>query len=392
MRIAYFDCFAGASGDMILGALFDAGLDLQRFRKEISSLKMEGFQIDVKQAVRKGISGSKFTVEVTKDQEERHLADIIGIIEHSRLSKDVKQRANLIFQRLAEAEAVIHGKSVEAVHFHEVGAVDSIIDIVGTVMGLEMLGVERVHASRIHVGTGFLECAHGTLPVPPPATLHLLKGLPVVSRGIQSELVAPTGAAILSTLADGFGELPTMRVEEYGYGFGTKDLPIANFIRVLIGVSETTEDEDAVQVIETNIDDMNPQFYDHIMQLLFSEGAKDVFMTPIIMKKNRPGVILSVIASPTDSDRLTEIVLRETTTLGVRISGMKTRKIVAREIIHVTTPLGEARVKVRGRDGLSPVYTPEYDDCKRLAQEHRKPIQEIYDLVRKAAAEGDGSQ
>ena len=391
MRIAYFDCFAGASGDMILGSLFDAGLDFKVFQREIDGLGVQGYELHVKRSVKKGISGTKFTVKVTEEQKDRHLSDILRIIDDSQLSEGVKQKGRDVFSRLAQAEAAIHGKSVDEVHFHEVGAVDSIVDIMGTVLGLELLGVDQVHASRIHVGTGFLECAHGTLPVPPPATLNLLKDLPIISRGIQSELVTPTGAALLSTLSSGFGVIPSMSVESCGYGFGTKDLPIANFLRVILGTCREESAEDSVQIIETNIDDMNPQFYDHIMGLLFTEGAKDVFLTPVIMKKNRPGVVLSVVSNPADVTRLVETVLRETTTLGVRVSEVKMRHTLSREIVKVNTSLGEARVKVRIREGETPIYAPEYDDCKRLAKEHGRPILEVYELIREEAVKQQGT-
>ena len=328
MKIIYFDCFAGAGGDMILGALIDAGLSVEDLKEELSQLSLSGYEIRAEKSIKKGISGTKFHVNVSHDHHHRSLNDILKIIDGSSLSDDVKGQSKKIFTRLAEAEGKIHNKPVEEIHFHEVGAVDSIIDIVGTVIGLDRLDIREVRVSRIHVGTGFLECAHGTLPVPPPATLELLKNIPVYSTGIESELVTPTGAAILSTLSSCFGEIPSMCIEKTGYGLGSRDLTIPNVLRILVGETDDNYDVDTVQLIETNIDDMNPQFYEYIIESLFAHGAKDVFLTPIIMKKNRPGVVLSVLASPEKIDELIDIIFQETTTLGVRISEVKKRKIL----------------------------------------------------------------
>jgi len=385
MKIAYFDCFAGASGDMILGSLIDAGLDLSYLEKELGKLKLSGWKISTEKSDKKGISGTKFCVAVSRDPHHRNLNDILRIIDGSTLSPEIKEKSTRIFQRLAEAEAKIHNKKTEEIHFHEVGAVDSIIDIVGAVIGLEKLGIANIYASRIHVGTGFLECAHGTLPVPPPATLELLKDVPIYSTGIENELVTPTGAAILTTLSNHFGAIPSMRIKKIGYGLGNRELSIPNLIRLIVGQPIEKSDEDTVQLIETNIDDMNPQFYEHIMEVLFSQGAKDVFLTPIIMKKNRPGVILSVLASPDRVDDLARTVFQETTTLGVRISEVKKRKILKREILTVATPWGKARVKIRTTDSLQRTLAPEYDDCKRFAQENKISLQTVYDEVKKAA-------
>ena len=383
MKTAYFDCFAGASGDMILGSLLDAGLNVELLKEELKKLNISGYEIHTEKATKKGIAGTKFHVDVTEDQHHRTLKDIKSIIEGSGLPDMVKQKSENIFLRLAEAEAKIHDKAIDKIHFHEVGAVDSIIDIVGTALGLEILGIHRVRASRIHLGTGTLECAHGTLPVPPPATLELLKNVPVYSTGIENELVTPTGAAILTTLSESYGPIPSMRTEATGYGLGSRDLPIPNLLRVVIGIEEDSEDQDTVQLIETNIDDMNPQFYEHVMETLFSRGAKDVFLTPIIMKKNRPGVVLSVLASPDKVTELIDVIFQETTTLGVRLSEVKKRRILKREIIIVNTEWGDARVKIRTVSGMQKTAAPEYDDCKRIAQEHGIPIRTVYDEVKR---------
>ena len=385
MKFAYFDCFAGASGDMILGALIDAGLSVDILKEELGKLSLSGYDVSAKKGTKRGISGTTFDVAVSEDHHRRGLKDVVAIIQNSILSDGVKTHSQGIFTRLAEAEAKIHNTSVDKIHFHEVGAVDAIVDVVGACIGMEKLGIEEVHVSTIHVGTGTLECAHGTLPVPPPATLELLKDVPVRSSGIEHELVTPTGAAILTTLAKGFGPMPAMTVDNTGYGLGSRDLEIPNTLRVVIGERDEGTGEDAVQLIETNIDDMNPQFYEYIIEALFAQGAKDVFLTPIVMKKSRPGVILSVLASPEDVEKLTGIIFQETTTLGVRISDVKKRHVLEREIITVKTEWGEARVKIRRMKDGSQTVAPEYDDCKRIAGEKHVPIREVYEAVKRAA-------
>ena len=385
MKTAFFDCFAGASGDMILGALIDAGLDLENLRTQLKKLHVSDYSIQAERTVKNGISGTKFTVKIPHNHHHRGLKDIINIINKSNLGQQVKDNSQKIFTRLAEAEAKIHNKSIDQIHFHEVGAVDAIIDIVGTVIGLELLGIQKVSVSRIHVGTGTLECAHGTLPVPPPATLEMLKDVPVFSSGIDGELVTPTGAAILTTLSENFGCLPPMTVTATGYGLGSRDLAIPNLLRVIIGKETKHPIEDTVQLIETNIDDMNPQFYEHIMESLFTHGAKDVFLTPVIMKKNRPGVVLSVLTSPALADDLVDVIFRETTTLGVRISEIKKRKILEREIKTISTPWGDARVKIRNVNNGHKSAAPEYDDCKRLAQQHQIPIHTVWETIKREA-------
>jgi len=397
MKIAYFDCFAGASGDMILASLLDAGLDFKKLTSELEKLNLKEYEIKIKKDVKKGISGTKFDVQTHHHSHENHgkphkgnghthrsLKDINAIIEKSGLPEHIKVTSKLIFLRLAEAEGKIHNKKPQDVHFHEVGAVDSIVDIVGAVIGLDLLGIEEVRASRIHVGTGTLECAHGTLPVPAPATLELLKDIPVRCSDIDSELVTPTGAAILGTLSVHFGAMPSMTVEKTGYGLGTRDLPIANVLRLIIGESRSESEEDQVQLVETNIDDMNPQFYEHIMEVLFSKDAKDVFLTPIIMKKNRPGVILSVLTTPERIDEIIDIIFRETTTLGVRISEIQKRTILKREIKTIQTQWGDVRVKIRSVSGKMSA-SPEYDDCKRIAAKNNIPIQTVWEEIRRTA-------
>jgi uncharacterized protein (TIGR00299 family) protein len=381
MKTAYFDCFAGASGDMILGSLIDSGLSLNTLRDALSTLPLKGYSISARKAVKKGIGGVKFDVSMTEDHHHRDLGTIRKIIQNSGLSKAVQERAIEIFTRLAEAEAHIHRTSIDKIHFHEVGAVDAIVDITGASAALELLGIEEVRASRLHIGTGTLECAHGTLPVPAPAAAELLKGIPVYSTGIESELVTPTGAAILSTLAASFGPIPSLRIEATGYGLGGRDLPIPNFLRVMIGESGLSTMEDSIQLIETNIDDMNPEFYEYVMERLFEAGARDVYLTPVIMKKNRPGTILSVLTSPELTETLTAIVLEETSTLGVRISEFKKRHILDREIQTVNTPWGKINIKISRINGEETGTAPEYEDCKRIAKKAGLPLKKIYEEV-----------
>ncbi len=385
MKIAYFDCFAGASGDMILGALLDAGLDLDHLKRELAKLKLTGYTVQSKKTAKGGISATKFNVRVSRDHHHRNLEDIVRIIDNSRLDTPVKDLSKKIFTRLARAEAKVHRVSVDKIHFHEVGAVDAIVDIVGAVIGFRALGIEKIDASRLHLGSGTIECAHGILPVPPPAVSELVRGVPVYSTDVEGELLTPTGAAILTTVSGRFGPIPPMRIEMTGYGAGSKTLSIPNVLRVLIGESDSGKNEDSVQLIETNIDDMNPQFYEHVMELLFAAGAKDVFLTPVIMKKNRPGIVLSVIALPDTVDDLTKLLFRESTTIGVRISEIKKRMVLKREIVTVQTRWGKVRVKVRSLDDSKQNVIPEYDDAKRIAAAFRLPIGEVVESIRKEA-------
>lgn len=385
MKILYFDCFAGISGDMILGSLLDAGLDITRLKEELSKLNLEGYEIDSEKIVSKGVSGTRCSVKISESHHHRGLKEIFSIIDNSGLSLSVKNRSKEIFQRLGEVEAKIHNKDINEIHFHEVGAIDAIVDIVGAVIGLEILGIDKIISSKIHLGTGTLECAHGVLPVPAPATLELLKNVPVYSSGIEKELVTPTGASILTTIAESYGSLPDFTVENTGFGMGTRELPIPNFLRVVIGESEVETMHDTIQLIETNIDDMNPQYYDHIIELLFNAGAKDVFLTPIIMKKNRPGVILSILASHDQVDNLSKIVFRETTTLGLRLSNLNKRRVLKRELRTINTSLGEARIKIKYINETEKVISPEYDDCKKIAKEKDIPIHLVSERIVKEA-------
>ncbi len=390
MKIAYFDCFAGASGDMILGALLDAGLTIERLREEISKLQLSHYELDVEKVVKKGIGGSQAHVTIDQDHHHhhhRHLSHIKDIIENSDLDAPIKEKSTEIFVRLAEAEARVHRSSVESVHFHEVGAMDAIIDVVGGVIGLTALGIDKVFCSPLHVGSGTIECAHGTLPVPAPATAELIKGKPVYSTGIKGELLTPTGAAILTTLSSGFGPMPAMTVGHIGYGAGTADPGIPNLLRVAIGEArDDTGDYDVEQtvLIETNIDDMNPQLYDYLIGLLLNEGALDVFLTPVQMKKNRPGTLLSVICLPHAVGKFSDILMQETTTIGLR--WRVENRIKARRLIkEIDTIHGPIHIKLAQNNGQIINLTPEYEDCKRVALEKNIPLKNILDDVRSAA-------
>jgi len=387
LKIAYFDCFSGVSGDMILGALVDAGLEVSELEAELSQLPVRGFRLQAEKTTRRGISGTKLSVITEEHRTERHLPDINEIIDRSALSDDIKNTSKRVFMELASVEARIHQKTVDEVHFHEISALDSIVDVVGSLLGLRKLGLGAVYASRIHVGTGFVECRHGTLPVPAPATLELLKGVPVYSKGIESELATPTGVAILKSVAKGFGPMPDMTVDRIGYGAGSRELEIPNLLRICIG--ETCQDRyagDEVLLLETNIDDMNPEFFGHVSERLLTQGALDVFMTPIYMKKNRPATLLSVLTAKEKLDGVLSTVFSETTTLGVRIHSVD-RRVLARETISVKTTLGDIRVKVGRIGGEVKTMAPEYEDCREIAARQGVPLKDVYESAKAACRE-----
>ncbi|MDD5426204.1 MAG: nickel pincer cofactor biosynthesis protein LarC [candidate division Zixibacteria bacterium] len=397
MKTLYFDCFSGISGDMILGALVDVGLDVNYLENELAELNLADFKLNVRKVLKKGITGTKVDVEVKGEQSARHLKDIIELIEASALKADVKNISKKIFMNLAVAEARVHNTDVEKVHFHEVGAVDSIVDIVGTVIGLKELGIEAVYASRVPTGSGYADSQHGRIPVPAPATVELLKDVPVFSPGIEAELTTPTGAAVLKSLAAGFGRMPSMTVEKVGYGAGTRDFDqLPNLLRIFIGeVKQGSYENDEVVLIETNLDDMNPEFFDYVSERLFEEGAVDVFITPIIMKKSRPGSILNVLCNGDRVEPLLTVLFSETTTLGVRMHHVE-RKKLTRAVVPVDTKYGPVKVKVgRAPGGERQIksITPEYEDCKRIAAEKKIPLKNVYDEIKRAAArkllEGD---
>ncbi len=387
MKLAYFDCFAGVSGNMILGALIDAGVALSDLKTELARLKLDGFDLTAKKVVKNGITGTHVEVNTEESHVHRHLKDIEEIIDQSDLAADLKDKSKRVFQTLAEAEAKVHNSSPDEIHFHEVGALDAIVDIVGSVIGLSLLGTDMVVTSPIHIGTGFVECQHGKIPVPAPATIEILKGAPLFSTGIENELTTPTGAAILKTLAKGFGPMPAMTVDCTGYGAGSRDLEIPNLLRLVVGTAiDSVYLTDQVILIETNIDDMNPEILGYVTERVMEQGALDVWLTPINMKKNRIGAKLSVLASAADADSLVDIVFAETTTLGVRMQRLERRKLV-REVRIVHTRYGDIKTKVSLTNGKVRHATPEYEDCKAAARREGVPLMEVYEEVRRAASE-----
>ncbi len=377
MTSAYFDCFSGISGDMTLGALVDAGVSIDVLRSELAKLNLSGYTLKAEKVKRSGIAATKVHVIIEKkDRESRHLSDITAIINDSSLSPSIKEKSIGIFRRLAEAEAKVHAASPDTIHFHEVGAVDAVVDIVGSVIGLDHLGVTQIRVSAVNVGSGTVQTAHGLLPVPAPATAELLTAIPFYQSTTPFELATPTGAAIVSTLGSSFGPLPEMKVDRVAYGAGDKDFPDRpNVLRLMIGESSVAYDEDLSLVIETNIDDMNPQVYDYVIDKLMQQGAQDAYLTPIIMKKGRPAVLLSVLADASLVDRVVDTIFRETTSIGVRVREVGRRKL-AREIREVETSYGKIRVKVSMRGDEILTATPEYEDCRRIAEEKQSTAED----------------
>lgn len=385
LRAAYFDCYSGISGDMILGALIDLGVDLRAVRKALKTLDLKGYELETTHVQRGQISGTKVLVKIEKSrhshQKARKYSDIKKLLTDSGLPVTVKKNALEIFKRIARVEAAIHKTTLEKIHFHEVGAVDSIVDVVGGVFAIESLKLARIYASPINVGEGFVQCAHGCLPVPAPATLKLLKGVPVYSSGINKELATPTGAAMIHFYAEEFRSLPVMKIIDSGYGAGDHIIPeMPNMLRIVLGEMEEEPGEELV-MIETNIDDMNPEFYEGAMDSLFQAGALDVFLSPIIMKKSRPANKISVLATERDKQGLTDILLRETTSFGVRYSKVH-RTVLEREMKTVTTSWGPIRVKIGKLNGDVIQASPEYEDCKKLSKKKKVPVNVVFDEAR----------
>jgi len=389
MKIAYFDCFSGISGDMTVGALLDAGLKIETLEKELNKLGLSGYQLEVNKVVKKGISATQFKVKIKEEGVHRRFKDILDILEKSKLDEEIKKETEKIFFNIAQAESKIHRKDIDKIHFHEIGGLDSIIDIASAVIGIKTLGIEEIYSSTLPVGRGFVKCAHGVIPVPAPATLELLKNIPIYSGGIESEMITPTGAGIIGTLAKSFGERPLMKIERIGYGAGEKEFTIPNLLRVSIG-EKILKDEnlkdgyvsDETILIETNIDDMNPEFYDYIMGQLFSQGALDVFLTPIQMKKNRPAHMLSIIVYEQNLKEILEVLFSESTTLGVRIRETKRLRLAQKNFI-TETKYGKIRIKVGIFKGKIKNIAPEYEDCKKMAKQHKVPLKEVYDEAMK---------
>lgn len=378
MTLAYFDCFSGISGDMTLGALVDAGVAIDALRSELAKLNLPGYEIRAEQVKRAGLAATRVHVILDKrDQSARGLADIRNMIEKSTLSSSIKNKSIKIFERLAEAEAKVHGTTPDHIHFHEVGAVDAIVDIVGSVIGLDLLNISKIFSSPVNLGSGTINTAHGTLPVPAPATAELLKGIPSYGSSVPFELTTPTGAVIVSSLSLSFGPLPGMKIKRVAHGAGGKEIHgQPNVLRLVIGEPAANYEEDTSLLIETNIDDMNPQVYDYLIEKLMGQGAQDVYLTPIIMKKGRPAILLSVLTDRSKSDMLLDMIFRETTSIGVRIQEVG-RKKLSREIRELETIHGKIRIKISRRGDEILTATPEYEDCRKIAEEKNIPLKQV---------------
>ncbi|MDD9149648.1 nickel pincer cofactor biosynthesis protein LarC [Sporolactobacillus sp. CQH2019] len=403
MKTLFFDCFSGISGDMLLGTLIDLGVDPERLSEELRKLHVDGYQLNFTQKMTSGISGTDADVQLSDDSSpdqmqqhahahhdhsahSRNLEDCLAIINGSSLSDRVKSGAAGTFKEIACAEAHVHNKPVQEVHFHEIGAVDSIVDIVGTFIGLELLGVEKVFASVLHDGNGFINCAHGVMPVPVPAVAQMLasseRRIPYVQEDIPTELITPTGMAIIKTIAADFGKMPLMDIKRIGYGTGKRQTGRMNALRGILGEMKENVPEnpvDEIMLLEANIDNQNGEMLGYTMNRLFDEGALDVFFTPIYMKKNRPAAVLSVLAKPEDVKKMTQIIFEETTTLGVRTFPCS-RYTMNREFRTVQTKFGKVRVKHAFLKEIEK-DAPEYEDCVRLAKAHALPLHQVYDSV-----------
>jgi uncharacterized protein (TIGR00299 family) protein len=420
-RILYFDCFNGASGDMVLGALLDAGLPLEELRRALGSLALDGASISATRVLRAGVSATKFLAEehghnththehahhshehghahdhhhghdhthdaataVAHDHTHRSLAEINTLIERSALSPAAQARAKALFHRLGEAEAAIHQIPIDKIHLHEVGALDSIIDIVGAVFAMEWFHADRIISSPLNVGGGMVNSAHGRFPVPAPATVTLLGGAPVYSSGLQSELVTPTGALLVTSYATSYGPIPSMTIDRVGYGAGDRDLPnTPNVLRVLVGESTDQPHTEQIIVLQSEIDDMNPQLFGLVMERLYAAGALEVYFGSVQMKKNRPGTLLTVLAKPDQREELSAIIFRETTTIGVRYHQVL-RERLEREIVPVSTPLGTVRFKVAKLGDTIVNASPEFEDCLRIASERHVPLKDVQGAANKA--------
>ncbi|HJR19628.1 MAG TPA: nickel pincer cofactor biosynthesis protein LarC [Actinomycetota bacterium] len=386
--VAFFDCFSGISGDMVLGAMVDAGVPLEAIASPLAKLPIESFELEPVRVERLGISATAIRVRAEDGGVARTYTSVRAMLEEAALPARSKALALKIFERLGRAEATVHGKDIAHVRFHELGAVDTIVDIVGAALALEHLGVERVHASAVATGMGMMRTDHGVYPIPGPAVLELLKDVPIYSRGIPNELVTPTGAAILAATAQSFGDIPPMRVSTVGYGAGTRELDIPNVLRMLVG--EAMEDDSVfgpvpAVMLEANIDDMNPELYEYVLERLFSAGAQDAWVTPITMKRGRPAATLHVLCGPGDEISCRDVIFSETTTLGMRRSPVE-KWTLPREIITVEIDGGSVRVKVaRSAGGSITGIAPEYADCAALARETGRPLKQVFTEAHAAA-------
>ncbi len=386
MKIAYFDCFSGISGDMCLGALVDAGVPLKELEKGLKRLNLKGYRLREQKVLRTGIAATKVDVKLKKaisgqKSEVRRWKDIQKIIKDSALPEKIKKQGLHIFKNLFEAEAKVHGKTINTTHLHELGCVDCLVDIFGTLIGLSYLGIDKVYSSPVNLGSGSTTTSHGILPVPAPATAELLRGIPCYASGPAFEMTTPTGAVLLKTLSSGFGAMPLFTSKMIGIGAGNKDPEErANILRIMIGQEDESIRHETITIIETNIDDMNPQIYEYVMDRLFDTGALDVFLTPVIMKKSRPGVLLTVLCTAEKKNEVINIILNETTTIGIRFYEAG-RVTMNREIKQVQTIYGKIRVK-QSALGSSIKVTPEYEDCKRIAKNTGLSLLGVMDSVR----------
>jgi hypothetical protein len=385
MTIAYFDCFSGAAGDMIVGALIDAGAPVDRLREILAGLNVPGYRIETTRVSKQHFAATRFCVHVEPgDKPHRHLEDVLAILRAGQLSEAVRAPSERVFTRLAEAEAIAHGVPVEKIHFHEVGAIDAIVDVVAAVAALDLLGVKQVICSPLVVGSGAVCAEHGVMPVPAPGTAVLLQGVPIAECDEPGELLTPTGAAVLTTLAERYGPLPAMTLQAVGYGAGTRDgRHRPNLLRVILGSPVGDPGADEVVLLEANLDDCTGEAVGHCLDCLFEAGALDAYCLPIQMKKSRPGLILAALANPADVDRLEEIIFRETTTFGVRRQSAR-RSRLAREHQVVQTPYGAVRMKIGRKAGRVLTASPEFQDCRRLAQEAGVALRTVMDAARSA--------
>jgi uncharacterized protein (TIGR00299 family) protein len=389
--VLYFDCFSGISGDMTIGALLDLGLDQASFLAALESLSVDGYSLKISQKTSRGIATTDFDVIIESDPKvhnhhHRNLEDILQIIDNSAIDKTAKTLSRSIFETIAHAEAAVHQQSVDQVHFHEVGAIDSIVDIVGAAVCISMLKPDLIMASPLHVGSGTVTCAHGVLPVPAPATLKILEGIPIYATEVVGELVTPTGAAIIKHLASDFLPLPPMTIEKTGYGSGKKDFGHLNALRVMLGKMDISAalNRERLVLLETNIDDMNPETYSYLLPLVLEKGALDVYLTDVIMKKGRPGSQLTILCRPDEASIFENLLYDETTTLGIRKQIVE-RSSLERKMIDVETPFGKVPVKAAMRDGKPFRISPEYEVCRKIASEQGLPLREVYQIIRKAS-------
>jgi len=394
VKIVYFDCFSGISGDMTLGAFVDAGLDIDLLKEQLAQLHLHGYEISAEKIKRAGISGTKVHVIITHKEAHSHathhhhsthlnLSGIKTIIENSNLHQDIKRDSIRVFQRLAEVEAKVHNTSPEKVHFHEVGAIDSIVDIVGSVIAIKHFGIEKIYFSPIPTGHGYTKCEHGTFPVPAPATAELLKTQLLRSVDIEKELTTPTGAAIITTLGEGLHTTPEMRILQIGYGAGSSDNPaVPNLLRILIGEVTPNIASDEMWVVETNIDNMSGEVLGYVMEKLFEAGAADAYLTPIQMKKGRPGIIISAIVAESSLSAVELVLLNQTTTFGIRKYKV-IRTILTREFKEIDSQFGKIKVKIGKYNGDIKSFSPEYEDCKKIADERGIPLKQVYSLISK---------